>query len=214
MPWRQLIAGCIVSTRCSCVCPYDATRPVDGTQLAASGGLGPVPRKLFCDIGPHARRRVAWPCPRFPLHRAHSACMACSYACPYDATRRVDNAQLAASGGLGPVPQMLMHAAGRTYPVESSWGSSSARFSCIVSACCSCVCPYDDTRHVDGTQLAASGGLGPHSWLLAVAWGPSCFAWRDSSARFSCVVSTCCSCVCPYDATRHVDGTQLAASGA
>ena len=117
MPWRQLIAGCIVSTRCSCVCPYDATRPVDGTQLAASGGLGPVPRKLFCDIGPHARRRVAWPCPRFPLHRAHSACMACSYACPYDATRRVDNAQLAASGGLGPVPQMLMHAAGRTYPV-------------------------------------------------------------------------------------------------
>ena len=161
MPWRQLIAGCIVSTRCSCVCPYDATRPVDGTQLAASGGLGPVPRKLFCDIGPHARRRVAWPCPSFPLHRAHSACMACSYACPYDATRRVDNAQLAASGGLGPVPQMLMHAAGRTYPVESSWGSSSARFSCIVSACCSCVCPYDDTRHVDGTQLAASGGLGP-----------------------------------------------------
>ena len=161
MPWRQLIAGCIVSTRCSCVCPYDATRPVDGTQLAASGGLGPVPRKLFCDIGPHARRRVAWPCPRFPLHRAHSACMACSYACPYDATRRVDNAQLAASGGLGPVPQMLMHAAGRTYPVESSWGSGSARFSCIVSACCSCVCPYDDTRHVDGTQLAASGGLGP-----------------------------------------------------
>ena len=133
MPWRQLIAGCIVSTRCSCVCPYDATRPVDGTQLAASGGLGPVPRKLFCDIGPHARRRVAWPCPRFPLHRAHSACMACSYACPYDATRRVDNAQLAASCGLGPVPQMLMHAAGRTYPAVSSWRISGKRCSCADS---------------------------------------------------------------------------------
>ena len=47
MPWRQLIAACIVSACYSCVCLYDATRHVDNAPLAASGGLGPVPQKLF-----------------------------------------------------------------------------------------------------------------------------------------------------------------------
>ena len=106
MPWRQLIAGCIVSTRCSCVCPYDATRHVDSAQLAASGGLGPVPRKLFCDISPDTRRRVRRACLRFP-HALRQQRMACSCVCPYDATRRVDSTQLAACGGLGPVPRKL-----------------------------------------------------------------------------------------------------------
>ena len=135
MPWRQLIAGCIVSTRCSCVCPYDATRHVDSAQLAASGGLGPVPRKLFCDISPDTRRRVRRACPRF-RHALRQQRMACSCVCPYDATRHVDSTQLASSGGLEPVPQVLVHAAGKaakTYPAVSSWRSSSTRYSCADS---------------------------------------------------------------------------------
>ena len=129
-------AGCIMSMCCSCVCPCGATRHVDSTQLAADSGLGPVPRMHSWDASPHARRRVARACPRFPLRRVHSACMACSYVCPYDATRHVDSTQLASSGGLEPVPQVLVHAAGKaakTYPAVSSWRSSSTRYSCADS---------------------------------------------------------------------------------
>ena len=66
----------------------------------------------------------------------YSACTACSYVCPYDATRHVDSTQLASSGGLEPVPQVLVHAAGKaakTYPAVSSWRSSSTRYSCADS---------------------------------------------------------------------------------
>ena len=135
LSWRgsNALFSCFVGTRCSYTCPYAATHHVDGTQLAASGGLGPVPQMYPRDASA-SRPEACCPgtsalsfAPR--TQRMHG----CSCVCPYDATRRVDSTQLAASGGLEPVPQMLMHAAGRTYPAVSSWRISGKRCSCADS---------------------------------------------------------------------------------
>ena len=193
MPWRQLIAACIVSTRCSCVCPYDSTRHVDSAQLAASGGLGPVPRKLFCDISPDTRRRVRRACPRF-RHALRQQRMACSWLC-----RRGGAAAHATPAQIRMMPWRQLIAA------------------CIVSTRCSCVCLYDATRHVDSAQLAASGGLGPVPRKLFCDISPDTRRRvRRACLRFPHALRQqrmTCSCVCPYDAMRRVDSTQLAACG-
>ena len=141
----------------------------------------------------------------------------------------------------------------RAFPADLSWRGSNALFSCLVGTCCSCTCPYAAAHHVDGTQLAASGGLGPVPQMYprdanasrpeACCPGTSALSFAPHTQRMhgcsrlcrrggsaanaapaqirvmpwrqlvaGCIVDTCYSCVCPYDATRHVDSTQLAAS--